>query len=107
MLKPGTISLLEAIESFLQLTDIIRKVKINIFRMLFHINALSESIVEKCILNVKLSKMPFIGHNKRKHNMDNGTLDSMTKSVSVVEIRYLCIAFGNKTSFETLDGSIK
>lgn len=39
--------------------------------------------------------------------MDNGTLDSMTKSVSVVEIRYLCIAFDNKTSFETLDGSIK
>ena len=38
---------------------------------------------------------------------DSGSFDNRTESVSVVKTRNLSITFGNKTSLEMLDGSIK
>ena len=100
-LKLGTRSRFEAIKSFLQLTDMIRETGVNIPKRLFHIDMFSKMTIKKCILDIKLTEIPFVGHNKREDNMDN--CSNMTKSVSVVETRYLCIAFGNKASFETLN----
>ena len=89
------------------MTDMMRKTRINIPRKLLHINMFSKSTIEEGVLDVKLPKRPFVGHNKRKYNTDSGSLDNRTKGVSVVETRYLCITFGNKASFETLDRSIR
>ena len=63
----------------------------------------SKMTIKKCILDIKLTERPFVGHSKREDNTDNCSLDNKTKSVSVVETRYLCIAFGNNTSFKTLN----
>ena len=38
---------------------------------------------------------------------ESGSFDNRTKSVSVVKTRNLSRTFGNKTSLETLNGSIK
>jgi hypothetical protein len=105
-LKPSTRGLLKAIKSFLQLTNMIGKARVNIARGLFHINMFSEMLVEERIFYIKLAKGPFVSHSKRENNTDSGSLDDRTKSVSVVKTRYLCVALGNKTSFETLDRSI-
>ena len=43
----------------------------------------------------------------RKHNTNSSSFDNRTENVSVVEIRNLSITFGNKTSFEMLDRSIR
>ncbi len=104
-LKPSTRGLLEAVESFLQLTNMIGKA-VNIARGLFHINMFSEMPVEECIFDIKLAKGPFVGHSKRENNTDSGSFDDRTKGVSVVKTRYLCVALGNKAGFETLDRAI-
>ena len=102
-LKLDTRSLFEAIKSFLQLTDMIREVGVNIPRRLFHIDMFSKMTIKKCILDIKLTERPFVGHNKKEDNMDSCSLHNRTKSVSVVETKYLCIAFGNNVSFKTLN----
>ena len=102
-LKPDTKSLFEAIKSFLQLIDMIREAGVNIPRRLFHIDMFSKMTIKKCTLDIKLTARPFVGHSKREDNTDSCSLDNRTKSVSVVETRYLCIAFGNKASFEKLN----
>ena len=89
------------------MTDMMRKARINIPRRLLHINMFSKSTIEEGVLDVKLPKRPFVGHNKRKHNTNSGSLDNRTKSVSVVETGYLCIAFGNKASFVTFNSAIR
>jgi hypothetical protein len=48
-LKPSTRGLLKAIKSFLQLTNMIGKARVNIARGLFHINMFSEMPVEERI----------------------------------------------------------
>ena len=106
VLKPSTRGLLEAVESFLQLTNMIGKARVNIARGLFHINMFSEMPVEEHIFDIKLTKGPFVGHNKRENNTDSGSFDDRTKGVSVVKTRYLCVAFGNKAGFEMLDRAI-
>jgi hypothetical protein len=105
-LKPSMRGLLEAVESFLQLTNMIGKARVNIARGLFHINMFSEMPVEEHIFDIKLANGSFVGHNKRENNTDSGSLDDRTKSVNVVKTRYLCVALGNKTGFETLDRTI-
>ena len=74
---------------------------------LFHIYLFNKMTIEECILDIKLAKRPVVGHSKRKDNMNSGSLDDRAKSVSVVKTKYLCIAFGNKAGFETLDRSIR
>lgn len=83
------------------------KAQINILRWLFHIDIFNESTIEEFIIDIKLLKMPFVGHSNGKHNKNNGSLDNVTKSVSGVKIRYLSIAFGNKSGFETFNRAIK
>ena len=63
--------------------------------------------IEECILDIKLAERLVVGHSKRKDNTNSGSLDDRAKSVNVVKTRYLCIAFGNKASFEMLDRSIR
>ena len=106
-LKPGTRSLFEAIESFFQLIDMIRVPGINVPKRLFHIDIFSESAIEECILHIKLADRPFVGNNKREHNMNSTSLNYRTGSVSVIKTRYLSIAFGHKTSLEALNGPIR
>ena len=85
------------------MTDMIREVGVNITRRLFHIDMFGKMTIKKCIIDIKLTERPFVGHSKREDNTDSYSLDNRTKSVSVVKTRYLCIAFGNKASFETLN----
>lgn len=75
-LEPDTRSLLETIESFHQRRDMIRKVRIIVRRRPFYINIFSVNTIEECILDFKLTKRPFVGHNNRKYNMDSGSLDN-------------------------------
>lgn len=89
------------------MTNMIKKSKINIPRGLLHINMFNEMVIEKGIVDIKLSNRPFVGHYKRKHNMDIGGLDNRTKGVSVVKAKYMRVAFDNEASFETLNGAIK
>ena len=65
LLKPGTRSLLEAIKSFLQLIEMIREAGVNIPKRLFHIDMFSKMTIKKCILDIKLTERPFVGHIKR------------------------------------------
>ena len=106
-LKPGMRCLFEAIKSFLQQTNMIREARINVPMRLFHIDLFNKMTIEECILDIKLAKRPVVGHSKRKDNMNSGSLDNRATSVSVVKTKYLCIAFGNKAGFETLDRSIR
>ena len=80
---------------------------INISKSLFHKNIFNKSAIEENIFDIKLPKRSFICKGNRKHNTDNDNFDNRIESVNVAETRYLSITFGNKTSFETLDGSIK
>ena len=66
-------------------------------------NMFNKSLIEKSILDIKLSKKPFICDRNRKHNTDNGNFDNPIESVGVVKTRNLSITFGNKTNLETLD----
>lgn len=100
-------TLFKTIESFLQVTNMIGKVQINIPRWLFRIDIFSENIIEECIINIKLTNGPIFGHSNRKHNMNSDSLDNVTKSVGVVETKYLNIAFGNKSDSETFNRAIK
>ena len=70
-------------------------------------NKFKKSVIEESILDIKLPNRPFICDRNRKHNTDSGSFDNRTESVSVVKTRNLSITFGNKTSLETLDGSIR
>ena len=70
-------------------------------------NTFNKSFIEKNILDIKLSNKSYFCDCNRKHNTDSGSFDNWTESVSVVQTRNLSITFGNKTSLETLDGSIK
>ena len=106
-LKPGTRSLFEAIESFLQLTYMIPVPGINVPRRLFHMDIFNESAIEECILHIKLVERPYVGNNKREHNTNSSSLNNRTESVSVIKTRYLSIAFGHKTNLEALNGPIK
>ena len=106
-LKPGTRSLFEAIESFLQLTYMIPVPGINVPRRLFHIDIFSESAIEEFILHIKLAERPYVGNNKREHNTNSSSLNNRTESVSVIKTRNLSIAFGHKTNLEALNGPIK
>ena len=81
------------------------KSRINIPRRLFHMNTFNKSSIEKSILDIKLSKRSFICDCNRKHNTDSGSF--VNESVNVVKTRNLSITFGNKTSLETLDRSIR
>ena len=96
----------EAIKSFLQQTNMIREARINVPRRLFHTDLFSKITIEECILDIKLAKRLVIGHSKKKDNTNSGSIDDRAKSVSVVKIKYLCIAFGNKAGFKALDRSI-
>ena len=53
-LKLDTGSLFQPIERFLKLTDIVRKLGINITRGLDHVNSLFEMTMEESILHIKL-----------------------------------------------------
>ena len=103
-LKLGTRSLFEAIESFLQLTYMIRVPRINVPRRLFHIDIFSESAIEECILHIKLAKRPSVDNSKREHNTNSSSLNNKTESISVIKTRYLSITFGHKTSLKALNG---
>ena len=105
-MKPGTRSLFEAIESFLQLTYMIRVPGINVPRRLFHIDIFSESVIEECLLHIKLAERPSVGNSKREHNTNSSSLNNRIESVSVIKTKYLSIAFGHKTSLEALNGPI-
>ena len=70
-------------------------------------NMCNKSVIEKSILDIKLSKRSFICDHNRNHNTDSGNFDNRTESVSVVKIRNLSITFGNKTRLETLDRFIR
>ena len=45
--------------------------------------------------------------NKRKNNMDGSGLDNRTEGVSVIKTGNLGISFGNRSSFESRNGSIR
>ena len=107
MLKPGMRSLFEAIESFLQLADMIRVPGINLPKRLFHIDIFSESAIEECILHIKLAERSFVGNNKREHNTNSSSLNNRTESVSVIKTRYPSLTFAHKTSLEVLNGPIR
>ena len=57
-MKPSTGSLLEAINSFLELANMGRKVRVNKPRWLTHINLLSEITMKKSVFNIQLSYRP-------------------------------------------------
>ena len=50
-------------------------------------NTFNKRAVEKNILDIKLSKMPFICDRNKKQNTNNGSFDNRTENVSVVKIR--------------------
>lgn len=65
----------------------IREAKINIPKRLFYINMFNENAVEKDIFDDKLSKRPFVGKKKKKHNTDNDdSLDNRAKSVGIAKL---------------------
>ena len=84
----------------------IGKVRVNVSRGLLHINMFTEMAIKKHIFDIKLTKRPFVGHNKREDNTDCSGLDDRAKSVNVVKTMYLCVALGNKTGFETSNRSV-
>lgn len=106
-LKPGMQSLLETIESFLQLTDMIREMRINVARRLFHIDNFNEMSIEERVHDVKLPKRPLIDPSKRKYNTNSSSLDNRAESVSVVKTKYLRVTFGDKTGLESFNGAIR
>ena len=70
-------------------------------------NMSNKSVIEKNILDIKLLKRQFICDSKRKQNTEGSSFDNPTESISVVKTRNLNIIFGNKTSLETFDISIR
>ena len=70
-------------------------------------NMFNKNVIEENIIDIKLLKRPFICDRNRKHNTNSGSFDNRTESVSVVKTRNMSITFGNKTSLEMLDESIK
>ena len=85
----------------------IRKVGIKVPNGLLHIYMFIEMTSEKYIFEIMLINGLFVGHNKRENNTDYGGLGDKTKSVSVVQIRYLCVALGNKMSFEMFNRFVR
>ena len=85
----------------------IRKTRVNVSKGLLHINMFTEMAIKKCIFYIKLANGPFVCHNKREDNMNCSGRDDRAKSINVVKTRYLCIALGNKTGFETFNRSVR
>ena len=61
-------------------------------------NTFNKSSIEKSILDIKLSKRPFICDCNRKHNTDSTSFDNRTESDSVVKSmsQYLTLKGVNK-----------
>ena len=83
-LEPGTGSLLEDVESFLQVTYMIGKARINVPEGLLYIYMFIDMAIEKHILAILLTKGQFVGHNKKENNTDCGGLNDKAKGVNAI-----------------------
>jgi len=61
-MKPNARSLFQAIDSFLKMTHMSRKIRINEVRGLTHVNIFSKETMKKDILNIKLTNRPVMGN---------------------------------------------
>jgi len=60
-MEPGSRSLFEAINSFLKLTYMMRRLRMNVPRWLEHVKFLYMSAVKEGILNIQLAYRPSTG----------------------------------------------
>ena len=65
--------------------------------MLGHINWFREIVMEKDIVNIKLSNRPITRKDKSEDNADDRGFNNGTKGINIVNTRGLMVPFGNKT----------
>ena len=64
-----------------------------------HIDLLGEMLVEKVVINIKLTKVPLAMECNVEHSTDDDGIDHGIENLVKINIRLLVKAFSNKPSF--------
>jgi len=103
--KSCTRCLLETINGFFEMKDMIREARIDIAKRLLQIDIFIESDIDEDIFGIKLMNWPLMGDNKR--NKNNNSLHNRIEGIRVVKTRYLRITLYDKTCLESVNVAIK
>ena len=104
-MKSCTRCLLETINGFFEMKDMIREARIDIAKRLLQIDIFIESDIDEDIFGIKLMNWPLMGDNKR--NKNNNNLHNRIEGIRVVKTRYLRITLYDKTCLESVNVAIK
>jgi hypothetical protein len=104
-LKPSSRSLLKVIKGATKMTN--HTLRNRIPRWWMHVNILTQLIIKKCILDIKLRDglLPNKSHDKKSVN--SGPMSNKSKSLIIITTVLLLKATGNKMSFITLKRTVK
>jgi hypothetical protein len=97
--------LLETINGFFEMKNMIREARIDIAKRLLQIDIFIESDIDEDIFGIELMNWPLMGDNKR--NKNNNSLHNRIEGIRVVKTRYLRITLYDKTCLESVNVAIK
>jgi hypothetical protein len=103
---PSARSLLKAVESLHQATEMSRPVWISKARRLAHINLLIKDTMQKSVLHIQLAKRPTTRNSQREEHTDGSRFHNWAEGVLIIKTIALLETLGNQARLVPLNGSI-
>jgi hypothetical protein len=99
--------LLQAIERLVEMTDMLRLIRIHKTRWLLTVDNLINVAMEKGILDIKLPNRPGAGDGKVENHTNHGRLDNRMEGLIIVTSGTLREATNNPASFIARESPIR
>ena len=86
-MKPSSTSLFKTIKGFMQMTHIMRMIRVNKTRRSTHISRFLRVLMKECILDIKLTNFPFFKRSNSEYDSDGGGFNNRAKRISIVNTK--------------------